>query len=169
MSKPRSRASATLRNRSRSDREDDSSRRSFSDDDKLAIREVVENWALWRDAGDWDRFATVWHDDGWMTATWFQGPARTSSTSAARASSKRRQHPALPRRLHLRHRGRPRHLADEDDDQPARRGRRRARGRRLHRALLRLPREARRAAGASCGASRSTRRTGWIRSILGDA
>jgi hypothetical protein len=45
-------------------------------DDKLAIREVIENWALWRDAGDWDRFATVWHDDGWMTATWFQGPAR---------------------------------------------------------------------------------------------
>jgi hypothetical protein len=37
---------------------------------------VVENWALWRDAGDWERFATVWHDDGWMTATWFQGPAR---------------------------------------------------------------------------------------------
>ena len=44
-------------------------------DDRLAIREVIENWALWRDAGDWDRFATVWHDDGWMTATWFQGPA----------------------------------------------------------------------------------------------
>jgi hypothetical protein len=43
--------------------------------DKIAIREVVENWALWRDAGDWDRFASVWHDDGWMTATWFQGPA----------------------------------------------------------------------------------------------
>ena len=46
-------------------------------DDKLAIREVIENWALWRDAGDWERFATVWHDDGWMTATWFQGPAAT--------------------------------------------------------------------------------------------
>jgi hypothetical protein len=44
--------------------------------DQLAILEVVHNWALWRDAGDWDRFATVWHDDGWMTATWFQGPAR---------------------------------------------------------------------------------------------
>jgi len=43
--------------------------------DKLAIRETVENWVLWRDAGDWERFATVWHDDGWMTATWFQGPA----------------------------------------------------------------------------------------------
>jgi SnoaL-like domain len=40
-----------------------------------AIREVVENWVVWRDAGDWERFATVWHPDGWMTATWFQGPA----------------------------------------------------------------------------------------------
>jgi hypothetical protein len=39
------------------------------------IRDLVENWALWRDAGDWDRFATVWHDDGFMMATWFQGPA----------------------------------------------------------------------------------------------
>jgi hypothetical protein len=45
-------------------------------DDQTLIRECVENWVVWRDAGDWDRFATVWHDDGWMTATWFQGPAR---------------------------------------------------------------------------------------------
>jgi len=44
--------------------------------DKLDIREVVENWVLYRDAGDWERFATVWHSDGWMTATWFQGPAK---------------------------------------------------------------------------------------------
>ena len=29
------------------------------DQDKLEIRAVVENWVLWRDAGDWDRFATV--------------------------------------------------------------------------------------------------------------
>ena len=44
-------------------------------EDTLQIRAVVENWVLWRDAGDWERFATVWHPDGWMTATWFQGPA----------------------------------------------------------------------------------------------
>ena len=43
--------------------------------EKLAIIEVVNNWAVWRDAGDWERFRTVWHDDGWMSATWFQGPA----------------------------------------------------------------------------------------------
>lgn len=43
--------------------------------DKLAIREVVESWVVFRDSADWERFATVWHDDGYMTATWFQGPA----------------------------------------------------------------------------------------------
>ncbi len=43
--------------------------------ERLRIREVVENWVLWRDAGDWERFRTVWHEDGWMMATWFQGPA----------------------------------------------------------------------------------------------
>ena len=45
-------------------------------DDRSQIRDLVENWAVWRDAGDWERFATVWHDDGFMMATWFQGPAR---------------------------------------------------------------------------------------------
>src|SRR5207248_10938247 len=43
--------------------------------ERLRIREVVENWAVWRDAGDWDRFRSVWHSDGAMMATWFQGPA----------------------------------------------------------------------------------------------
>jgi SnoaL-like domain len=43
--------------------------------DRLALRELIENWAVWRDAGDWERFRTVWHDDGVMMATWFQGPA----------------------------------------------------------------------------------------------
>ena len=43
--------------------------------DRLAIRDLIENWAIWRDAGDWERFRTVWHDDGVMMATWFQGPA----------------------------------------------------------------------------------------------
>jgi hypothetical protein len=43
--------------------------------ERQEIAEVVQNWALWRDAGDWERFRGAWHDDGWMTATWFQGPA----------------------------------------------------------------------------------------------
>jgi hypothetical protein len=44
-------------------------------DDRELIRDLVENWVLWRDAGDWERFASVWHEDGYMMATWFQGPA----------------------------------------------------------------------------------------------
>jgi SnoaL-like domain len=59
--------------------------------DRLAIRDLVENWAVWRDAGDWERFATVWHSDGRMMATWFQGPAadfiRVSRDGAARGVS----------------------------------------------------------------------------------
>jgi hypothetical protein len=43
--------------------------------ERQRIREVVENWAVWRDAGDWERFRSVWHPDGRMMATWFQGPA----------------------------------------------------------------------------------------------
>ena len=40
---------------------------------QASIRELVQNWALWRDAGNWSRFRTVWHDDGRVNATWFQG------------------------------------------------------------------------------------------------
>ena len=42
--------------------------------DELRIRQTIERWAVWRDAGDWTRFATVWHPEGRMEATWFQGP-----------------------------------------------------------------------------------------------
>jgi len=42
--------------------------------DEQQIAAVVQRWALYRDAGDWDRFAELWHPDGWMSATWFQGP-----------------------------------------------------------------------------------------------
>src|ERR1700722_1603220 len=47
----------------------------MSDRDRQQIRDLIENWAVWRDAGDWERFRTVWHDDATMMATWFQGPA----------------------------------------------------------------------------------------------
>lgn len=43
--------------------------------DRLAIRELIESWAVWRDAGDWERFRRCWHDDGVMIATWFRGSA----------------------------------------------------------------------------------------------
>lgn len=44
-------------------------------DDAAQIRALIENWAVWRDAGDWARFATCWHPEGRMLATWKQGTA----------------------------------------------------------------------------------------------
>lgn len=43
--------------------------------DRLAIRQLVDDWVLYSDSGDWDRFRKVWHDDGRMMATWTQGTA----------------------------------------------------------------------------------------------
>ena len=36
--------------------------------DKLALRELIDNWAIWRDAGFRKKFRTDWHDDGRMMA-----------------------------------------------------------------------------------------------------
>jgi hypothetical protein len=43
--------------------------------DRFAIRDLIQDWVVWHDAGDWERFRTVWHADGRMMATWFQGSA----------------------------------------------------------------------------------------------
>ncbi len=88
--------------------------------DRQAIRELVENWVVWRDAGDWERFRTVWHDDGRMMATWFQGPA---------AEFIRVSREGFERGVRILHflggtsvdvRGDARDRPDEDDDHPAR-------------------------------------------------
>ena len=56
--------------------------------DRLAIRDVVETWANARDSGDWPAFRACWHEDGYMMATWFQGPKedfiKVSQEGAAR-------------------------------------------------------------------------------------
>ena len=43
--------------------------------DKLVLRDLIEDWAIFRDACLWEEFRNVWHDDGVMMATWFQGTA----------------------------------------------------------------------------------------------
>jgi hypothetical protein len=53
--------------------------------DIVVIRQAVQDWAVWRDAGLWDRFATLWHSHGHMTATWFQGPAADFITLSKRS------------------------------------------------------------------------------------
>ncbi len=43
--------------------------------ERLIIREMIDNWILWRDALRWKEFRSLWHDDGRMMATWTQGTA----------------------------------------------------------------------------------------------
>ncbi|HEX3838394.1 MAG TPA: nuclear transport factor 2 family protein [Steroidobacteraceae bacterium] len=57
-------------------------------EDRLLVRELVENWALYRDAGDWERFRTVWHDDGRMMATWCQADAEGFITASQQGWAK---------------------------------------------------------------------------------
>ena len=44
-------------------------------DDHLEIRRLIENWAFWRDSGDWNSLATVWHPEGRMVTTWYKSSA----------------------------------------------------------------------------------------------
>ena len=43
--------------------------------DRAAIRDLLEGWVIFRDAGDWTRLAGLWAPDGVMNSTVFQGPA----------------------------------------------------------------------------------------------
>ena len=52
---------------------------------RLAITEVVQSWALYRDTGDWDGLRSTMHADATMTATWFDGPVE-AFIEAAQAS-----------------------------------------------------------------------------------
>ena len=58
------------------------------DADRRQIRDLIESWAVWRDAGEWDRFATVWHEDAWMKTTWSRSPA-TDFMAKSRAAFER--------------------------------------------------------------------------------
>jgi hypothetical protein len=133
--------------------------------DEAAIRRLVENWVVWRDSGDWDRFRTVWHDDGRMMATWFQGSCddfiRVSREGFERGVSILHFLGGISVDVSY-----PARSPGPDDDPSARRSRGRVR-RRLRRPLLRLRRAAGRPGGSSCaadlrmtGSSRSARAAG---------
>ena len=51
--------------------------------DRLAIRELIDNWLTYRDNRDWDKFVEVWHEDGVMMTTW---GGRTSPRGFAEAA-----------------------------------------------------------------------------------
>ncbi len=131
---------------------------------KQIIRELVENWAVWRDARLWDRFRTVWHADGRMLATWFQG----SFEEFIKANED-----GWKRGVRILHflggsaidiAGTPRRRADQDDDLAARARRRRDLRRGLHRRFYDFFEKRDGRWGLCCGGW-SMRKTGSIRSI----
>lgn len=54
-------------------------------DAETEIRRLIENWAIWRDAGMWDKLRSAWHSDGTMRATWFDGSADDFVANCIRA------------------------------------------------------------------------------------
>ena len=60
--------------------------------DKAAIRETVENWALYRDTGRWEALLRLYTPDAIVHTTWFVGPAREfverGKQAAARGGSR---------------------------------------------------------------------------------
>ena len=115
--------------------------------DRLAIRDLIENWVVWRDAGDWERFRTVWFDDGRMMATWTQGTADEfiAMSKAGWAKGVSILHFLGGQSIDLAGR-RAISQTKMTIAQRARGARRRGR-RGLHRAVLRFPRKARRPLG----------------------
>jgi hypothetical protein len=53
--------------------------------DGQEIRELAEDWVVWRDTGDWERLRTLWHPGGRMAQTWFQGPFEEFIEATAQA------------------------------------------------------------------------------------
>ena len=53
--------------------------------DQEEIRQLIDNWIVWRDSGDWDRFAGLWLPEGRMVTTWFQASATDFIARSRRA------------------------------------------------------------------------------------
>jgi hypothetical protein len=53
--------------------------------DRLAIRELIDDWVLYRDARDWEGVASTWHEGGVMMTTW--GGTSTPEEFAAAAEA----------------------------------------------------------------------------------
>ena len=57
--------------------------------DRLAIRDLLENWVVWHDAADWERFSTVWHEGGRMRlqVAWPDGAPNARTVASGPADS----------------------------------------------------------------------------------
>lgn len=56
-----------------------------TESDRQEIVKLIEDWVIWRDAGQWEKLLTVWHSDGRINTTWFSGPAEQFIRASAEA------------------------------------------------------------------------------------
>lgn len=42
--------------------------------ERMKIREICEGWGLYRDAGEWQNYRSMFHDDAYIATSWNQGP-----------------------------------------------------------------------------------------------
>lgn len=60
-------SSATRNNSTGTDLNDDALER-------FKIREICEGWGLYRDAGEWENYRSMFHADAYIATSWHQGP-----------------------------------------------------------------------------------------------
>jgi hypothetical protein len=41
--------------------------------ERMKIREICEGWGLYRDAAEWENYASMFHPDAYITTSWTQG------------------------------------------------------------------------------------------------
>ena len=98
----------------------------------------------------WDRFRTVWHNDGHMWATWFQGTYEEFIKVSQEGYDRGVRIMHTLGGIDHRHQGQARDRADPDGDPAARAGRGRAVRRDLHRENSTTSSKNAKANGASC-------------------
>ncbi|WP_108610607.1 hypothetical protein [Aminobacter sp. MSH1] len=52
--------------------------------DEQLIRALLENWIVWRDLGDWNALRSIWHPQGRISLSWFNGSGLDFTMSVVR-------------------------------------------------------------------------------------
>ena len=55
--------------------------------DRAEIRQLIDDWVIWRDSGDWERLASCWHPAGRIITTWYQSTGADFVARSRRAWS----------------------------------------------------------------------------------
>jgi hypothetical protein len=66
----------------------------------MKIREICEGWGLYRDAAEWENYASMFHPDAYITTSWTQGRLKDFITSSKEGFEKQAPNGPFPYILH---------------------------------------------------------------------